>query len=224
MDGARRAFTRLGYEATRVEDILQEAGVSRPTFYRVFRNKDEVFAEVTDEEVPRQRSARERVLEGAREAFGRLGYEATRVEDILEASGVSRPTFYRMFASKQDAYAELDCIAVGYLSRAVTQLARGEPLALEHLELVVASYFEWRVGLRVFLRPDEPRNDPPGLAPFRLEQRALESDRDPMHTRVLAVVLAIDALSGSFFDDPSPGLLALRRSEALELARRWLVL
>jgi len=46
VQGAEVAFGEHGYHEVRVEDILQHAGVSRPTFYKHFRNKDEVFAEI----------------------------------------------------------------------------------------------------------------------------------------------------------------------------------
>ncbi|MCA9773871.1 MAG: helix-turn-helix transcriptional regulator, partial [Myxococcales bacterium] len=39
--GAADAFARKGYAPTTVEDILRAAGVSRQTFYRFFKNKDE---------------------------------------------------------------------------------------------------------------------------------------------------------------------------------------
>lgn len=44
--GARGVFARLGYAQTSVEAILEEAGVSRRTFYRTFHNKEEVLAEL----------------------------------------------------------------------------------------------------------------------------------------------------------------------------------
>jgi AcrR family transcriptional regulator len=37
-------FARHGFAATRVEDILDEAGVARRTFYKHFANKEEVLA------------------------------------------------------------------------------------------------------------------------------------------------------------------------------------
>lgn len=43
----------------------------------------------------------ERILLGAERAFAQLGYDATRVEDILEAAGVSRRTFYQRFSGKE---------------------------------------------------------------------------------------------------------------------------
>src|SRR4051812_34990074 len=37
-------FTKKGAAATRVEDILESAGVARRTFYKYFRSKDDVLA------------------------------------------------------------------------------------------------------------------------------------------------------------------------------------
>jgi AcrR family transcriptional regulator len=46
LQGAATAFGKRGYSATSVEAILSEAGVSRRTFYKEFRNKDEVLREL----------------------------------------------------------------------------------------------------------------------------------------------------------------------------------
>ena len=47
-------------------------------------------------------SARERILEAAYEGFSSRGIRAVGTEELIEAAGVSRATFYRHFASKQD--------------------------------------------------------------------------------------------------------------------------
>jgi len=44
---------------------------------------------------------RDRLLRAAREAFGELGFVATRVDDIVERAGVSHGTFYRYFTDKK---------------------------------------------------------------------------------------------------------------------------
>lgn len=44
--GAGRAFGKLGYGTCRVEDIIEEAGVSRGTFYKFFDSKEAVFDEI----------------------------------------------------------------------------------------------------------------------------------------------------------------------------------
>lgn len=43
---AAQVFARLGFAATRVEDILEEAGVARRTFYKAFTGKEDVLAAV----------------------------------------------------------------------------------------------------------------------------------------------------------------------------------
>ncbi len=223
VEGARRAFARAGYAATRVEDILLEASVSRPTFYRVFRNKDEVYAEISDQAVPQARTARERVLEGAREAFGRLGYELTRVEDILEAAAVSRPTFYRIFSSKQEAYEELDRIAVAYLQRVLSQQATSHEVSVapeDMLELVIASYFEWRIGLRLNFDGRAAISEPPGLTHARRTLLLGHAGLDPAQgVRIASLLCAIDALASSWTtpDAATSEAIQERRTLAIQL-------
>ncbi len=43
LDATRSVLLQRGYHATRVDDIVAEAGVSHGTFYRYFENTDEVF-------------------------------------------------------------------------------------------------------------------------------------------------------------------------------------
>ncbi|GAB4069141.1 TetR/AcrR family transcriptional regulator [Ancylobacter sonchi] len=47
---------------------------------------------------------RERLRRAATRVFAREGYEATRVADIVREAGVTQPTFYLYFASKEAAY------------------------------------------------------------------------------------------------------------------------
>ena len=44
LDAAARTFAILGYDATRVDDIAEEAGLSRGTFYRYFDDKEAALA------------------------------------------------------------------------------------------------------------------------------------------------------------------------------------
>jgi len=46
-------------------------------------------------------ATRARLVLAAREAFGELGFVATRVDDIVEHAGVSHGTFYRYFEDKK---------------------------------------------------------------------------------------------------------------------------
>jgi TetR/AcrR family transcriptional regulator len=76
--GAADAFGRLGYARTSVEDILAAAGVSRRTFYRVFRSKDEVFHVLFDRAV-------ETALGLIRDAVAGAGTPAAKVAAGLQA-------------------------------------------------------------------------------------------------------------------------------------------
>lgn len=49
-----------------------------------------------------QRPVRERLIEAAFTLFEERGYEQTTVDDIAEAAGVGRTTFFRAFRSKED--------------------------------------------------------------------------------------------------------------------------
>lgn len=48
LDAAIAVFARKGYGATSIEDIIQEAGVARGTFYLYFAGKKEIFLAVID--------------------------------------------------------------------------------------------------------------------------------------------------------------------------------
>jgi AcrR family transcriptional regulator len=45
---ARKVFSQKGYHAATVDDIIRDAGVSRGTFYKTYRNKREVLGELLD--------------------------------------------------------------------------------------------------------------------------------------------------------------------------------
>jgi AcrR family transcriptional regulator len=50
MDGARRVFIDMGFDAASMNDITREAGVSKGTIYVYFANKEELFEAIVEEE------------------------------------------------------------------------------------------------------------------------------------------------------------------------------
>ncbi|WP_019548488.1 TetR/AcrR family transcriptional regulator [Streptomyces sulphureus] len=56
--GARRCFTRNGFHATSMQDVLAEVGLSAGAVYRYFRGKDEIVAVIVGE-----------VLESVRQSY-----------------------------------------------------------------------------------------------------------------------------------------------------------
>ena len=62
----------------------------------------------------------DRIVEAARELFDRQGYNATSVNDIIGEAGVSKPTFYAHFPSKENL-----CVAYLKNSRARDKMSFG---------------------------------------------------------------------------------------------------
>ncbi len=50
LDGARRVFMKLGFDAASMNDVTREAGVSKGTLYVYFANKEELFAAMIESE------------------------------------------------------------------------------------------------------------------------------------------------------------------------------
>ncbi len=85
-------------------------------------------------------SVRIRVLRGAAEVFGRLGYGGSSVEAILAEAGVSRRTFYKTFRSKEDVLRVLFENSVAMLLSAVREAERSALPAHERLAAAVEAY------------------------------------------------------------------------------------
>ncbi|MFJ3979437.1 TetR/AcrR family transcriptional regulator [Streptomyces sp. NPDC090021] len=49
LDGATRCFTRNGFHATSMQDVLKEADLSAGAVYRYFRSKDELIVAIAEE-------------------------------------------------------------------------------------------------------------------------------------------------------------------------------
>lgn len=47
IDGAYRCFAKFGIAKTAIEDIAREAGLSRPTVYKYFRNKNDIVNQIS---------------------------------------------------------------------------------------------------------------------------------------------------------------------------------
>jgi len=73
------AAAELGYLETNVQDVIDRAGVSRPTFYEHFSNKEDCFLAAFDTSAARLR----KMLEAASRRGGDVWHE--RVRNALEA-------------------------------------------------------------------------------------------------------------------------------------------
>lgn len=85
-------------------------------------------------------SARDQILRGASQTFGRVGYARASVEEILQAAGVSRRTFYKVFASKEDVFDAVSAEAVALLPQLVRAAADAAPTPAAKLEAGIDAY------------------------------------------------------------------------------------
>lgn len=87
-----------------MQEIAKRAGISRATFYRHFRSRDELIRELDLAPDP---ATRDRVLETALDMVGRDGLAALSMDELATAAGVSRATVYRLFPGKPALFREL---------------------------------------------------------------------------------------------------------------------
>jgi AcrR family transcriptional regulator len=90
------------------------------------------------------RSAKAVVLESAIQEFAQKGYSGTSVQDILKATGLSKPTLYYHFKSKAGLFrAIMDFAYDECLSRMQDRAAKAEGGVKEKLTAITMAMFEF---------------------------------------------------------------------------------
>jgi len=169
------------------------------------------------------------VLAAALGVFERMGYARARVEDILEAAGIARRTFYKRFKSKEDVLVALYTAATGDILAALGELPTDErdPLASIHQAVdVYLAYHEHNAGtLRVLIgesmRPDSPlyemRKGFRGALVRILADVARRRNKDFSPFVFVALVSALEGLSLELLEASS---VRGARSKDLEAVRQ----
>jgi AcrR family transcriptional regulator len=67
IDGAKRVFMKVGFDAASMNDITREAGVSKGTIYVYFENKEDLFGEIIEQERQRITLKLKDILAGSEE-------------------------------------------------------------------------------------------------------------------------------------------------------------
>jgi AcrR family transcriptional regulator len=148
----------------------------------------------------KQELVRNELASVAWDLFGKKGYEATTVAEIAAAARVSRRTFFRYYASKEDVLTETSDDLAEAMLQSLAQRPREEP-PLVAIERALMPVLESRLALtersRTIIRLlRESRS----LRRAMLERHALMEER-------LAVQLA-DRLGVDPARDSAPALLA----------------
>ncbi len=148
IDGARRCFMELGFEAASMNDITAEAGVSKGTIYVYFANKEDLFGALIDRERGAMLMSAQQLLEepasirGALTAFGRRLTERLTSDYVIRAGrmvlGVTErmPDLARRFFGP-DPFSAVS-VLVNYLDR---KIAAGE-MVIDDTELAGRQFIE----------------------------------------------------------------------------------
>ncbi|MBI5664639.1 MAG: TetR/AcrR family transcriptional regulator [Nitrospirae bacterium] len=72
---------------------------------------------------PDEQAVRERLLQSALDIFNEKGYATTSVREIVEAAGVTKPSLYYYFGSKEGIYTELMTKPFGILEKMLVETA-----------------------------------------------------------------------------------------------------
>lgn len=136
-----------GGRRPQVAEIARAAGVSRATFYRHFRSRDELEGELQVEPEP---GSRERILEAALELLSRDGLSQLGMDVLADRAGVSRASLYRLFPGKAALFAAVvrAYSPIQPVGAALDRL-RAEPpeTVMPELARTAARALEGRVGL-----------------------------------------------------------------------------
>ncbi|MFI0710044.1 TetR/AcrR family transcriptional regulator [Streptomyces inhibens] len=158
----------------------------------------------------RRQETRLEIAETAAALFSDQGYDATTVEDIASAAGISLRTFYRYCAAKEDALTPVLTSGVGLLVDALTTRPVDEPLTS-----AVQAAFDSSASARRLADPEQARRLVRIMATVpAIRMRWLAAGRD-MQDQLVPVLAA---RKGAPEDSMEVRLLACALIDALSVA------
>ncbi len=177
--------------------------------------------------------ARAQILAGAARTFARRGVREVSVEDLLDAAGVSRRTFYRLYQSKEDVVMALYRVGTERLLEECRTGMKEEDDPMGQIRRCVDAHLRTArdVGRLVFVLGGEAQRHESALHPRRMETHAelvkllLESatasrtNIDPLLVRGL--VLALEGVTRMVLEEGNEGRDVSGAS--LERARRVMI-
>lgn len=169
LDGAKRVFMTVGFDAASMNDITREAGVSKGTIYVYFSGKDELFAAIMERERGRLAQSMQDVLDESSEAeeglyrFGSAFAKQVTKEETVSAMrtmiGVAprMPQLSRRFFNNDSM--NVRTVLENFIKR---QIANGS-LAVDDIPTAARQFIELSTGsffkLRLFGEMGEPPAD-----------------------------------------------------------------
>jgi AcrR family transcriptional regulator len=176
-------------------------------------------------------SARAMILQGAARLFAEHGARKPSVEHILEASGVSRRTFYRLYSSKEDVVAALYQLGTNRLIEGCTLAVTEESDAVKRIDRCIDAHLSSArdFGRLIFVLGGEAQGHESPLYARRMEvhqtlvslfsaRAGAQSNIDPLFFRGL--ILTIEGVTRVMLQECDEGRNVTEAS--VERARRVL--
>ena len=134
---ATTVFLRYGHARTTMNDVAEEARISRPALYLVFPRKEDIFAAVTErlirdkleqyrQALPKMRNLKQR-LHFCCEQWAGIGYDMTKAHpDAKDMFNLDFAPVRQMYASLESFWADLlrDAVSASRLKTTPEELAR----------------------------------------------------------------------------------------------------
>ena len=190
------------------------------------------------------------ILNTAENYFSRLGFAATRLEDIAEDVGMTRAALFYYFKDKQMQFDATIANSFGALTNKLIELIDAEDIAIsKKMELAVEAWVDSVISrpnlARLIMRFVADGLDQPTIQIFTGQEQIPErffqlfregkqsGELDPLHDdpfhaasailgNTVFYVAALSALLPNQFEPLDPVQVAVHKSEALHSARRLL--
>jgi AcrR family transcriptional regulator len=140
------------------------------------------------------------LLDVALDTFARSGLDATTMDDIAHAAGVTKPLLYQHFKSKRALFVELLDDVVARIIQALTAAAESAPGPRQQVEAGFSAYFRFVLhnesAIRLLLDTVVPGDVEIAVATRRVDDTIAEAigplisaDIDAAHKRVVAAAV-----------------------------------
>ncbi len=178
LDGAKRVFMKMGYDAASMNDVTREAGVSKGTIYVYFQSKEELFAALIDRakelftETVREQLANSVDAEDGLRRFGLAFSQRIFNSDMIPSMRILLGVIDRMPLLCQRYFAESPSNARGVLKSFLDTHVQSGTLDIADTSLAAKQFIELTAG--IFLRGRLFNEIPEKISPDEIN-RVIES-------------------------------------------------
>lgn len=169
LDGAKRVFMKMGYDAASMNDVTREAGVSKGTIYVYFQSKEELFAALIErakglfaESIRELLAQSPEPVEGLRRfghAFARQIFDSEMIPAMRILLGVidRMPSLCQRFfaGSPTNARTVLKAYLDKHVEAGFFYIEDTELAASQYIELTVGSFFKGKLFNDIRERPSD---------------------------------------------------------------------